>query len=382
VDVGHYASQATLQLFPELDAAQNRLTAHLLEPNGKVPHTVNGAFTWGEVSGNGRGRIDLCAQYALAVWRNALWTGDLDEARALWPVVEQNIAWLRATDENGDGLPDNQGPDQTYDRFPLHGTSAYVGVLYLGSLQAASEIAHWLGEEEKAGAYAAQAVLAHGTLVDQLWNGAYFNLSHDTGTVNTGCMTDQVNGDWFVRQHTGEGLLDDTQVRTALRSVIDINRRTNGNRAWLPNCTWPRGGAVKITPRGSDQANCPWSGVEYSVAAHLALLGERDLARQTAWDVFLRHEDAGMRTNHVECGEFYYRAMSVWSLYMAEFGIAYDALTRTLRVSPPEGDATFLVILPGGMAQATWTEATGELGLETLSGTMAVERIIVRGARS
>lgn len=380
IDVGHYSAWAVMQFFPELDAAQNRLSASNLEPSGKVPHTMPGRFDCNDFGG-GRGRIDLCAQYILSVWRHARWTGDVEELRRRWPVMQTNLRWMEATDTDGDGLPNNHGPDQTYDRFPMHGTTAYVGFLYLAALRAMAEASEWLGDEGGAAALAGRASAAAAELDRQLWNGEYYHLGHDRAGqgINSGCMTDQVNGDWFYRQATGTALLDDGKVRRSLASVIRWNRRTAGPHAWLANATWPKGGTVAITRRGSDQANCPWSGVEFAVAAELLWLGQRDEARQTLWDVFERHEDAGMRFNHCECGEFYHRSMSAWAVCDAEFGVAYDGVRRQLAVRPPEADASFVVMFPHGWAAARWEAATGTLVLRALDGEIRLESVVVAG---
>ena len=380
IDVAHYASLPILEFFPELEAAQNRLSAANCEPSGKVPHLMPGHFGCSDYSG-GRGRIDLPAQFVLAVWRNASSRGQLDLAEQLWPVVERNMEVLAETDTDGDGLPNNEGPDQTYDRFPIHGTSAYVGVLYLAALRAAADLAERLARRELAERYRSAADRAAPELDRQLFNGQYYNLSCDcrSGRANTGCMTDQLNGDWFWRQTTGRGLMDDDRVRSALRAVLRHNRRTAGQSAWLANCTWPAGGDVKIVLHGSDQANCPWSGVEYAVAAHMILLGLRDEGRRVAWDTFRRYEDAGMRYNHVECGENYYRALAVWAVYQAEFGLAYDGFEQRLFAAPPEGDAAFLVTVPGGCAAAEWSEAAGTLVMEGLFGRLNVRALCFRG---
>jgi uncharacterized protein (DUF608 family) len=316
-------------------------------------------------AGHDRGRIDLGAQFTLAIWRQARWTGDLALARATWPVIQQNLALLASFDTDGDGLPNNLGPDQTYDRFPMVGTTALCGILSLAALEAAAELGEWLGEPND---YRARAGTARPVLLKQLWNGDYFNLSHDAATneTNPGCLTDQVNGDWFYRLASGKPLLDDALVRRALASVFRHNRRTGGRQAWLANCTWPRGGGTEITRLGSDQAKCPWSGVEYAVASHMVWLGLGKLGRQVAGDVFRRYEDAGLRHNHVECGEFYYRALSVWSLYQAEFGIVYDGRRRQLSVAPPKRDCRFVVVLPTGYALAHWRR--GRLTLKRLAG--------------
>ena len=50
---------------------------------------------------------------------------------------------IAIADVDGDGLPEHDGlPDQTYDTWPMHGPSAYVGILWLGALRVAEVQQH------------------------------------------------------------------------------------------------------------------------------------------------------------------------------------------------------------------------------------------------
>ena len=164
-------------------------------------------------------------------------------------------------------------------------------------------------------------------LEDQLWNGEYYRLCYDPadGFANEGVMAYQVNGDWFVRQVSGAGLLPDRKVRSALRAVVEF---CTSEHDYVANCAWPFGGAIEIGRHTSDQANSPWSGVEYALAAHLIDLGLEREGLQVARDVWNRYERAGLRFNHVECGANYYRALSSWAVYLALLGFAFGALAQ------------------------------------------------------
>ena len=60
-------------------------------------------------------------------------------------------AGSRSRTRDGDGLPDHAGlPDQTYDTWPMHGPSAYGGLLWLAALRAAEELARRDGDETAA----------------------------------------------------------------------------------------------------------------------------------------------------------------------------------------------------------------------------------------
>jgi uncharacterized protein (DUF608 family) len=326
-DITHYGSFPIAQFFPDVQKSQMRLTRDNVEAKGKIPHMMPGTFACCDV--DHRERIDLIPQFILLVWRDVLWTGDLDYLREMWQTIKDSLAYFTTKDTDGDGLPNNTGPDQTYDQFPLKGTSAFVGWLYIGALKATADMAALMKDADYEKDLRDRYHSASGTLQKQLWNGTYYRLCYDpvTGEANEGVMADQLNADWFMRQTTGEGLVDNGRVKSALQTVIDVCTAPAG---YLANCAWTGKGAVKIGRHTADQANWPWSGVEYAVAAHLILMGMEREGIQVARDVWKRYERSGMRFNHIECGGHYYRAMSSWAIYLALGGYIINILNQTL----------------------------------------------------
>ncbi|MBD3242857.1 MAG: hypothetical protein GF331_19855, partial [Chitinivibrionales bacterium] len=191
-DITYYGSFPIVQFFPDIQQSQMRLTRQHIDGGGKVPHMMPGSFSCADV--DHRGRIDLIPQFVLLVWRDVLWTGDLNYAREMWPVVHQSLEAFKRFDTDGDGLPNNSGPDQTYDQFPLKGTSAFVGYIYAGALRAAVSLAALLGHDEQARSLQARLDKAMPTLEEQLWNGEYYRLCYDPidKSANEGVMADQV----------------------------------------------------------------------------------------------------------------------------------------------------------------------------------------------
>ena len=378
-DITHYGSFAVVQLFPELQKSQMRLSAANFEGKGKMPHMMPGSFCCSDV--DIKNRIDLIPQFVLLVWRDVLWTGDVAYAEEMWPQVRDAVEFAASFDTDGDGLPNNQGPDQTYDQFPLKGTSAFVGLLYGASLHAAAEIARLIGKTEAAEDLERRFVDAMRNLHDQLWNGTYYRLCYDPtdGAANEGVMADQVNADWFVRQTAGRGVLPDEDVRSALRAIIEHC----WNGAYLVNCAWPSGDRVDIPRTTANQADWAFSGVEYGVAAHLALLGMDQEALSVARNVWDRHERQGLRFKHVECGEHYYRALSVWGVYLALTGFSMDALTSEIALKAPGArDASCLLCTPAGWGVANAFAQDARLEVAMRKGTVEVKSLLLRGAQA
>lgn len=87
-------------------------------------------------------------------------------------------------------------------------------------------------------------------------------------------------------------------------------------------------------------SNEVWSGIEYQVAAHLIAEGEVEKGLEIVRTCRNRY-DGRVRNpfNEYECGSWYARALSSYSLLQALTGVRYDAVDRTLHIAPRiEGD--------------------------------------------
>jgi uncharacterized protein (DUF608 family) len=377
-DITHYGSFPIVQFFPDIQKSQMRLSKDNVEVKGEIPHMMPGTFACCDV--DHRSRIDLIPQFILLVWRDVRWTGDVEYLREMWSTIKDALAYFDTKDTDGDGLPNNTGPDQTYDQFPLKGTSAFVGLLYLAALKATAEMADLMEDRDYGDELRSRFETASELLHEQLWNGRYFRLCHDpvTGEDNEGVMADQLNGDWFIRQATGGALVDDRKVKSSLKAILAACTDPTG---FLANCAWPEGGAVEIGRHTADQANWPWSGVEYAVAAHLVLMGMERHGIRVVRDVWDRYERMGLRFNHIECGGHYYRAMSSWAVYLAFGGYIVDVLNSTLHISFRKEPTRVVLTASTGWGILEARRATGAATITMKRGTLELRRIDVRGLR-
>ncbi len=111
-----------------------------------------------------------------------------------------------------------------------------------------------------------------------------------------------------------------------------------GQEARLLLCSWPKGGALSLPfPYGNEV----WTGIEYQAAAHMIMNGLVDeglkLVRAARGRYDGRHRNP---FDEYECGHWYARAMSSYSLLQALSGARrYDAVEKTLYLAPAiEGD--------------------------------------------
>src|SRR5690606_26786596 len=97
-------------------------------------------------------------------------------------------------------------------------------------------------------------------------------------------------------------------------------------------CSWPGGDAPSLPFVYSNEV---WTGIEYQVAAHLIMTGQVEAGLRIVRAVRDRY-DGRVRNpfNEYECGHWYARAMSSYSLLQGMTGQWYDAVTRVLHLRP------------------------------------------------
>lgn len=218
-DVHFYSSYALLMLFPKLELSIQRdfaMAVMMHDPSrrkimsdgkwiprkvlGAVPHDVGLNDPWFEVNAynlfNSNNWKDLNSKFVLQVYRDVVATGDKNFAKAVWPSVYMAMAFMDQFDKDGDGMIENEGiPDQTYDAWSVTGVSAYCGGLWLAALQAASALAHELGDNASANYFWARYQKAKG-VYDTLWNGSYFNYDNSGSSTSASIQADQLAGQW------------------------------------------------------------------------------------------------------------------------------------------------------------------------------------------
>lgn len=220
-DVHFYSSFALLILFPKLELSIQRDFAAAVmmhDPkrmsllhNGKwvprkvlgaVPHDIGLNDPWFEVNAynlyNTDRWKDLNPKFVLQVYRDVVATGDKTFAQAVWSSVYVAIAFMEQFNRDEDGMIENDGfPDQTYDTWSVSGVSAYCGGLLVAVLQAASAMAHEVGDKGAEDYFWFKFQKAK-IVYQKLWNGSYFNYDSSGGSSRSSIQADQLAGQWYV----------------------------------------------------------------------------------------------------------------------------------------------------------------------------------------
>jgi hypothetical protein len=122
-------------------------------------------------------------------------------------------------------------------------------------------------------------------------------------------------------------------------------------------CTWPKGGRPKQFILYADEV---WTGIEYAAAGAMVYEGLLDEARKIVRTARSRYDGrlrdtlnsgpGGNPFNDLECGKFYARAMSSWSLLIASQGQVLEGPRQLLGFKPnwqPEDHRSFFTAPEG-----------------------------------
>lgn len=315
-------------------------------------------------------------------------SGDTDWLRKLWPAVKKALeyAWASTNEDLWD--PEQTGiitgrQHHTLD-MELFGANSWLEGFYLCALKAAAEMAEVLGEAGSASCYRklfekgkewsginlyngeyfqqveeissyevirpfASQLCLHGDKTEEVyWNNEAEEIKYQIGS---GCMIDQVIGQWHANNCGLGEIFDREKVRSALKSIYRFNyhpsmrRVTNLWRLYSLNdeggvmiCTWPderKKPAIPLTYNSETM-----HGFEYQVAAHMI---QEDMPAEAHEIVAsIRSKYDGYKRNpynEFECGSNYARSMASYSLLLAYSGFRYDMTKSMIGFSPKKTEA-------------------------------------------
>jgi non-lysosomal glucosylceramidase len=334
-------------------------------------------------------------------YREHLASPDRKWLDANWPRIKRAMEYSITTwDKNADGVL--AGPQWNTLDGALGGNTSWLGTMYLAALAAAEKMALLENDPQAANRYA--AIRASGSkLQDQsLFNGEYYIQIPDPEPredYGTGCEIDQLLGQWWADQLNLGWLYPPENARTALRSLFKYNFRGNMHglvqvpRKFVADddpamqmITWPKGPRPPKCILYGDEA---MTGFEYSAAAAMIQAGLVREGLTVARGVWTRYDGrlrqgvtvGGFNGNPFgddECGKYYARAMSAWSLLLACQGFVYDGPASTIGFRPvwqPEDHTSFYTAAEGwgvfhqdrrGQKQIAQLSVFGKLPIRTL----------------
>lgn len=353
-DITYHASFGLLALFPSLQLGQMEMGAAFQREDGRVHHFFTPDLyhtDWGF------DRVDMNNQFVLMVCRDYLFTGDAGYLQRMYTPVVKAIESIKLLDQNGDGLPDTDTGRNTYDAWHFSGTPCYISILWLGALKAGILLSERMGDDAHQAEWRSLLELGKNSLESLLWNGNYYDLWR-TDDATDGClMTDQLDGEWFLRMIGLGGNLTDERVRAVLSYIWQENYAPETG---LVNASCPEGHTTTLYTYQNCQAEAQWTGIGYAFAALLLSVGKAGEAL-TAIDTVNRSQMRfGHYWDHWECGYRYSRPLSSWSTLHAALGLAVDLPAQTLTLRPSiaytnEKPLVAPLCTPEGLGQVEFT---------------------------
>jgi len=344
-------------------------------------------------------------------------SGNTQWLRNLWPRVRQSLDHcIEIWDPNHEGVL-KEPHHNTYD-IEFWGADGMCSSFYLGALRAAQFMGEALGEDISL--YEELYGKGRAYVEEKLFNGEYFfqdvqwiglraDMSQFIPLVRpgdqrsteelalleaegpkyqygNGCLSDGVLGAWIAEVCGVGEILDREKVLKHLQSIHrynlkhDLTTHANpqrpayamGDDGGLLLCSWPNGGKPSLPFVYCDEV---WTGFEYQVASHLMCMGcveeGLDIVR-----IARQRFDGQSRNpfNEYECGHWYARAMSSYAMLYSLTGARYDAITKTLSITP-KVDGDFRAFLSTATGFGTVGIRDGEPFIDVAYGVIDVQNI-------
>ncbi len=406
--------QATAYLYGDLALSMREVEfAHATRDDGLMSFRVH--LPLERAQEHGRAAADGQMGCLLKLYRDWQLSGDDEMLRALWPKARQALAfcWVEGGwDADRDGVM--EGCQHNTMDVEYYGPNPQMGTWYLGALRAGEQISRYLGDDDFAatcrdlfrrgsrwidvhlfnGEYYEQEIRppAHG---DAIATGLRVGMGTDDLTepalqLGTGCLVDQLVGQ-YVAHVCGLGyLLDPEHVRTTLRSVMEHNFKGGfyahfnhmrsfvlGDEAGLLMATYPRG---RRPMRPFPYYNEVMTGFEYSTAVHMLYEGMVDEGLRCIAAIRERYD--GRKRNpfdEAECGHHYARAMASWAAVLALTGFRYSAVERSMAFAAREGVHFWSTGHAWGTCRQEATPGGMQVRLEVRGGSLALRRFALSG---
>lgn len=314
----------------------------------------------------------------MKVYRDWRISGDNEWIKDLYPLIVKSMDYcIRTWDPNEVGAV-IEPHHNTYD-IEFWGPDGMCTSFYAGALNSIIEIGHYLNEDVTK--YEHLLKKAQDYMETNLWNGEYFfqdiqweglktpdptkaqsfqsSYSEEARKIlekegpkyqyGNGCLSDGIIGCWMSLVCGLDEPIDQSKVTGHLESVYKYNLKhcladhanpqrpgyAVGNDGGLILCSWPKGGKLSLPFVYSDEV---WTGIEYQVASHLIFEGKVKEGLDIVRTVLNRYDGIKRNPfNQYECGSWYARALSSYSLIQALTGVRYDAVTKTLHIESKVG---------------------------------------------
>lgn len=342
-------------------------------------------------------------------------SGDNEWLKKMWPSVKKALefAWSdqndHAWDLDKDGVLEGR-QHHTLD-MELFGPSSWLEGFYLAALRAASEMARFLGEGEKADEYDEIFEKGYAWTRDNLFNGQYFIQKIDltdkdlvarfncverfwneeTGEIKyqigEGSEIDQMCGQWHANICGLGRIFDDAQVHTALESMVKHNFKASmrgfANPWRIFALNDDAGSVICDYPQGAYKPKIPITyceesmhGFEYQFAGLLISEGYIEDGLRAVRAVRDRYQGYNRNPwNEIECGSNYARSMASFALLPIFSGMRFDLPRGMIGFDPKVNKDAFRCLWSLGTGWGNVQVKKGATRIEIISGELTLSRV-------
>jgi uncharacterized protein (DUF608 family) len=416
--VWNYA-QAFPHLFPQLERTlREQEYLHSMDERGHV--NFRSALPEGPTDHGFHAASDGQLGGIMKLYREWQICGDREWLARLYPLAKRSLDYcIQTWDPNHQGVL-IEPHHNTYD-IEFWGADGMCSSIYIGALAAMAELTREMENPGDAEFYENLAKKGAAYLDDHLFNGEYYHqkvqyrglrdtsfleqikkVDRKSGTVakllkkegpkyqyGTGCISDGVIGAWMAEAYGIDSPMTKENVRKTLKSIFQYNWKESlwehanpqrpgfalGDEPGLLLCSWPNGGKPTLPFVYSDEV---WTGIEYQVAAHLISQGMVKEGLTIVRGVRERYDGRTRNPwNEYECGSYYARAMSSYSLLWALSGFRYSAAKKTLWLGPKMHEDRFKTFFSTATGFGTISLTKTKLTIEMVEGKLDADRLVL-----
>lgn len=370
--VYHYA-QGHARVFPELGRTLRNQDLNTITKEGFLPSRDG---EWNDAIDGHFGSI-------LGVYREHLLSDNNDFLTKSWPHTKKAMDYAITTyDNDHDGMM--LGSYHNTLDCNVSGTSPWIGSLYLAALKASEKMAALMGETENAGIYNKIWEVGAANQNEQLWNnslGYYVEKTENlpkTLVMDNAVSIDMFLGQWWANQLNLGQIYPVERTKKGLSKIYAINKFTDAGKGYFPHFrdflgTGDTGWKMFVHPSEIPANTINYhdevmSGFEYAAAATMFQYGMLKEGSNMVKAISERYDGRYRTTGEVhtsnnstvfgtgspfgedECGDYYGRALSSWSVLLAMQGFIYDGPKQTIGFCPmltPENHESFFTTSKG-----------------------------------
>ena len=404
--------QATAFLFGDLAKLMRQVEfAYATNDDGMMSFRVN--LPLERAQDFGRAAADGQMGTIMRVYRDWQLSGNDEMLRTLWPNIKKALefCWIKGGwDADKDGVM--EGCQHNTMDVEYYGPNPQMGIWYLGALRAAEEMARYVGEEEFAATCRRLFEQGSDWLDANLFNGEYYehqvrpptaaseiapalrvgmgakDLTDPEFQLASGCLVDQLVGQYMAHVCGLGYLVNPANVRTTLKSVMKYNLRDGmhghfnnmrsfvmGDEAGLLMASYPKGRPERPFPYFAEVM----TGFEYAAAVGMLYEGLTEDGLRCISNIRNRY-DGKKRSpfDEAECGHHYARPMASWAAVVALTGFHYSGVDRSMTFKPQDGTFFWSNGHAWGTCHIKVDDELAQVKLSVLHGDLTLSRFALK----